>query len=446
MPDRPVTLTSCEEARFLADLILKHSSGDHTFISLHDQHGGTTRFANNQVVQNVNARRLALTVTVAFEHRQGSASTSDLSVGAVREVLQRAEAIARVAPVDPEYVPPEPPHVYPAVPAWREETDLAGPSGRIRRAHAAIDLCQAAQLRAAGIVFSHSSVSALAADTGLFAYEPRTEARFSLTATGADATGWAATAHRSIDQLQVEARTRAAIDSVKLGAEAKEIPPGRYTVILEPAAVLGLVSWMIWTLDAKAYDKNTSPFSGKLGSRIVDPRLTLRNLPDHPDLLGMGFTGEGLPTTDLAWIEDGVLTQLAYDRFTARAHRIERIPTLDAPCLIGAGPKESAAEGVEALVRGTERGILVRNFWYIRSVNPTDLTLTGMTRDGTFLIEGGKMTRAVRNFRFHDSPLRAFNHLEAFTAPVEATTGEGGKMLVPALKISDFNFSSVTRF
>ena len=161
------------------------------------------------------------------------------------------------------------------------------------------------------------------------------------------------------------------------------------------------------------------------------------------DLLGIGFTGDGLPTVASDWITDGVLTQLAYDRFTAKVRGIDTIPTLDAPCLSGRG---SSLPSLQEMIKHTERAILVTNFWYIRTVNPTDLTLTGMTRDGTFLVEKGAVVSAVKNFRFHESPLRAFNRIEAFTNPAEAITSETGKLLVPAMTLHDFNFSSVTRF
>ena len=283
----------------------------------------------------------------------------------------------------------------------------------------------------------------IAASTGLFAHEQRTDSRFSLTVQADDATGWTAAWHRSINHLNVSDRTKFAIEKATSGKNPEEVPPGRYTVILEPSAVAGLLSWLMWMLDAKSYDKGTSPFTGKLNNTIVDPRLTLRNRPDHPDLLGEGFTKEGLPVNEMAWIESGVLKQLDYDRFTARQHGVVRIPTLESPCLEG---DTSACAGVNELIRQTTRGILVTNFWYIRPVNPTDLTLTGMTRDGTFLIEKGRISKAIRNFRFHDSPLRVFNQIEAFTSPQEATSSETGKLLVPAMKIRDFNFSSVTKF
>lgn len=437
------TLTSREEFRFLTDLVLKHSTGDHTLVSLHDQHGGTTRFANNQIVQNVNSRRGSFAVTVAFGQRQGTASTTDFTAGSVQETLQRAERLAMVAPEDPEYLPPVGAQSYLSPPAARQETALAGPSRRLDYAREAIGQCRMENMQAAGIVLSSSSAVGIAASTDLFAYEARTDARFSLTVQAGDATGWAAAAHRSVDHLKVQERTLIAIDKAKRAVDSRAIPAGRYTVILEPAAVAGLVAWLIWMLDAKAYDKGTSPFSRKLGQRIVDARLTLQNRPNHPDLFGCGFTSDGLPSRESTWIDAGVLTQLSYDRFTAQQRGIELIPTLDSPFLSGDRAVGSRAED---LIRGTKHGILVTNFWYIRTVNPTDLTLTGMTRDGTFLVEDGQITAALRNFRFHDSPLRAFNQIEAYTMPAEAVTSETGKLLVPAMKVRDFNFSSVTRF
>ena len=437
-------MTGWDEFHFLTDLVLEHATADDTFISLYDHHGGTTRFANNQVVQNVDTRRVSLSVTAAFGRRRGTAGTTDLTAGAVQETLKRAERIARVSPEDPEYLPPVGPKQYLTLPTTRSETAGAGPARRLEYTREAISQCKMENLNSAGTVSSSVAAVGTAASSGLFAYEERTEARFSLTVQAGDATGWAAAAHRSIDHLRIQERTLTAIEKAKRGADdPRELPPGRYMVILEPAAVAGLLTWLMWMLDAKSFYKGTSPFVGKLGERILDRRLTLRNQPEHPDLLGAGFTGEGLPIFDSVWIDGGVLKQLMYDRFTARQHQVEPIATLECPCLSGERP---AGSRVSDLIRTTQHGILVTNFWYIRTVNPTDLTLTGMTRDGTFLVENGEIVSAVRNFRFHESPLRAFNQLDAFTAPAEAVTSETGKVLVPAMRIRDFNFSSVTRF
>ena len=436
-------LTSRNEFRFLAELVMKRSTGDHALVSLHDQQSGTTRFANNQIVQNVDTRRGSLSVTVAFGRRHGTASTTDFTAGSVQETVTKATEIAQLSPEDPEYLPPVGPQQYQTPPTTRVETTLAGPARRLEYANEAIGQCRMENLGAAGILSSSIATVGVAASTGLFAHEERTDARFSLTVQAGEATGWGAAAHRSIDHLKVQERTLTAINKAKRGLEVRELPPGRYPVILEPSAVAGLWSALLWTLDAKAYEKGTSALSGKLGQPIVDRRLSLRNLPSHEDLLGIGFTSDGLPTLTSDWMTEGVLTQLSYDRFTAKARGIDPIPTLDAPCLSGAG---SSLPTLQELVKHTERAILVTNFWYIRTVNPTDLTLTGMTRDGTFLVENGQIVSAVKNFRFHESPLQIFNRVEAFTNPAEAITSETGKLLVPSMRLRDFNFSSVTRF
>jgi predicted Zn-dependent protease len=437
-------MTGWDEFHFLSDLVVEHATADDTFVALFDAHSGTTRFANNQVVQNVDTRRVSLAVTAAFGRRRGTATTTDLTAGAVQDTLKQAERIARVSPEDPEYLPPVGPKQYLSLPTVRPETAAAGPARRLEYAREAISQCKMENMSSAGTVSSSLAVVGVAASSGLFAYEERTDARFSLTVQAGEATGWAAAAHRSIDYLKIQERTLTAIEKAKRGAdEPRELNPGRYTVILEPAAVAGLLTWLIWMLDAKSFYKGTSPYAGKLGERILDRRLTLRNQPDHPDLLGAGFTSEGLPSFDSVWIDSGVLKQLIYDRFTARQHKIDPISTLESPCLSGERP---AGSRVSDLIRTTQRGILVTNFWYIRTVNPTDLTLTGMTRDGTFLVENGEIVAAVKNFRFHESPLRAFNQIDAFTAPAEAVTSETVKVLVPAMRIREFNFSSVTKF
>jgi predicted Zn-dependent protease len=436
-------LTSRDEFRFLAEVVLKRSTGDHTLVALYDQHSGTTRFANNRIVQNVDTRRASLSVTVTFGRRHGTASTTDFTAGAIQEAVTRATQIAHLSPDDPEHLPPVEPQQYLTPPTTRAETAAAGPARRLEYTNEAIGQCRMENLAAAGIVSSSIATVGVVASTGLFAHEERTDARFSLTVQAGEATGWGAAAHRSIDHLRVQERTLTAINKAKRGLEVRELPPGRYTVILEPAAVAGLWSSLLWTLDAKSYEKGTSALSGKLSQPIVDKRLTLRNMPGHEDLLGIGFTADGLPTVASDWIAEGVLTQLSYDRFTAKVRGIGKIPTLDAPCLLGTGP---SLPTIQELIKNTERAILVTNFWYIRTVNPTDLTLTGMTRDGTFLVENGEIVSAVKNFRFHESPLQVFNRIAAFTKPAEAITLETGKLLVPAMTLRDFNFSSVTRF
>jgi predicted Zn-dependent protease len=309
-----------EEFRRLADLALDASQGDHTVVSLAVRKGGTARFANNQIVQHVNIYRHELTVRVAVDGRTGSSSTTELSPRAIAATTARAQHTARVSPPDPEYLPPLPAQVYEERDTFRKETAAAGPARLIRDAREAIKICQAADLEGAGIVSAYTATTGVAADTGLFAHEHRTRAEFSLTATGGDSSGWVKNAHRSIDRLGVVDRAHKAVDKAKRSAGPKEIPAGRYTVILEPAAVAGLLGPLSRAAGAKAYYRGTSALAGKLDQPVVDARLTLRNDPRHPALLGRGFSEAGLPSDEATWIENGVLRRLDYDRFTAKEH------------------------------------------------------------------------------------------------------------------------------
>jgi predicted Zn-dependent protease len=436
-------LTDQAAFRELAAFALECASAEHVFVSFSDRAGGTTRFANNQIIQNVNTRRRQLSVSVAFGQQHGSASTTDLSEESVRRTVSRAEQIARLAPPDPEYIPPLGPQTYPVLPTLRADTLAVGPARRAAEVAEVVKLCRSEQLVGAGIVSAYVTSVGLAASTGLGAFEQRSEAQFSLTASGPDSSGWVSNSHRSFEDLRIPELAQVAISKAQRSMNPRELPPGRYSAILEPAAVAGLLGPLIGALDAKSYFKGTSALAGRLGQPIIDSRLTLQNRPDHPALLGSGFDGNGVPSDSRTWIDRGVLASLDFDRFTAQEHGRPPSFSPDAPHLSGAGPR---GEGVEALIEHTQRGILVTNFWYIRGVNPTDLTLTGMTRDGTFLVEDGQIVCGLIDFRWHDSPLRALNAVEVFSAPCEAFTLERGKMLLPAMRIADFNFSSVTRF
>lgn len=437
-----VQLTQQDEFRRLADLAFEAATCDHRVLSLSDRAGGTTRFAINRITQNVHSRERSLTFTATFGQQSGSVTTTDFSDDGVRDAVRRAEELARAAPADPEFLPPLPSQLYPVLATLRPETAQATPRQMAELAGQGIAACEAAGMQAAGIVSAYTDAVGVAANSGLFAYEQRSEAQYSLTATAADSTGWVSNANRSINDLNVAALTQVAIDKARTSASPRELPAGRYTTILEPAAVAGLVGPLIGATRAKAYYRGTSALREKLNQLMIDARLSLRNRPDHPSLMGASFDAQGLPSNFKTWIADGVLRELTYDRFTAREHNVEPSFGIDAPYLSG----EASVASVEELVRQTQRGVLVTNFWYIRGVNPSDLTLTGMTRDGTYLIEDGRIAGGIFNFRWHDSPLRVLSAVEAFTAPMDAITWERGKMMLPALRVRDFNFSSVTRF
>jgi predicted Zn-dependent protease len=382
-------------------------------------------------------------VRVAFGKKNGSASTNRLDEGSLRDAVAKAEEIAKLTPEDPEYLPPLLKQAYLRVPSFRSSTASVSPMEVARRTQPVIEQCEKNGLVAAGIMTNSVSARGVAASSGLFGYEQSTEAEFSLTATAEDSTGWAYISHRDIDALGVSDRTRTAVDKAVRSKAPREIPPGHYPVILEPAAVAGVLGMMNFSLDAKSYYKGNSALAGKLGSQVLDPRLTLRSDPANADLMGGAFDQQGLATKPMTWIENGTLKQIYYDRFTAKEQGVEPTPFPSAIVLEFNGPK---AQSLDELIAGAKKAILITNFWYIRSVDPTDLTITGMTRDGTFLVEDGKIAAGVKSFRFHDSPLRCFANVDAATAPMQAGSMERGKMLLPAMRLPDFHLSSVTKF
>ncbi len=438
-----LNLASESTFRRIAHTVLSASKADDAFVSFDDAESSTLRFANNQVVQNVSVREPGVSVRVAFGKKSGGASTNRLDEQSLVEMVRKAEAIARLAPEDPEYMPPLPPQRYPILPSFRSSTASAVPMDIARRTKPVIEQCEKNGLVGAGILSNSVAARGIAASTGLIGYNQSTEAEFSLTATADDSSGWTYNAHRDINALDIAPRTRRAVDKAVRSKSPRELEAGHYPVILEPAAVAGVFGALQFAIDAKSYHKGNSALAGKLGTRILDPRLTLRSDPTHRDLTGEPFDRSGLPTTRMTWVDRGVLKQLYYDRFTAQKHGVEPTPRPSAPILSFSGPTVGS---IDELIADTKRAVLITNFWYIRSVDPTDLTITGMTRDGTFLVEDGKIVAGVRNFRFHDSPLRCFASVESATAPLEAITMERGKMLLPAVRLPDFHLSSVTKF
>jgi predicted Zn-dependent protease len=438
-----MTLVSESTLRRIAETVLSASPGDDTFINLNDSDGFFLRFANNQIVQSNSVHGPSIRISVALGSKVGSARTNRLDPGSLREAVERAHRIAQVVPDDPEYLPSLGAQRYMDVPSYRESTASATPDDLANRVKPVIEKCTRYNLTAAGIMSARTSARGVVASTGLFAYEQATEARFSLTASSGDSSGWTLNAHRDINALGMRDRVDHAVETALRSKEPREVAPGHYPVILRPAAVAGILGPFFWGLSARDYHKGNSPFVGRLGSVVLDSRLTIRDDPSHEELLGSRFDGEGLASQRMTWLKDGVLERLRYDRFTARQQGVEPTSRPRASIAVFTGP---TVRGVDELIAGTDRAILVTNFWYIRLVDPSDLTVTGMTRDGTFLVEDGKIVCGLRNLRFHDSPLRCFQLVNATTQPMEAITLERGKMLLPAVKLPDFHFSSVSRF
>ncbi len=434
---------SREEAEALVGRVVQRSSADAVSVSVQSARETNLRFADNQVSTSGTTTNTTLRVQSVFGKRRASVVTNDLSDAGVQRAVTQAEAIARLAPEDPEYLGELGAQSYEAVPAWFDRTAELSAEDRARAALTALAPArEAGDLTVAGYIVCEASATALGNSAGLFAYHRGTNANYTLTARTNDGTGsgWAAAEANDWTAIDFAGVARQAIDKARRSRNPVAIEPGRYTVILEPEATANLVSVMTGALQARSADEGRSAFAKaggtKVGERILDPRVTLLSDPRDPLVLAAPFDGDGLPLGRQVWVRNGVLEQLAYTRYWGQ--RQGRPASGAANSLRLEGGEASTAD----LIASTERGVLVTRLWYLRAVDQRTLVQTGLTRDGTFLIEGGRIVRSIKNFRFNDSPLFMLNNLEGL-GRAERTAG-GGRLVMPSLKVRDFNFTSLS--
>jgi predicted Zn-dependent protease len=430
-------MISPAQARDLLNQALSRSQAEHTEASLSGYQAAATRFANSIITQNIAKEDLVLSVRCADGQKVGTASGNDLSPEGIAKTVRRAEEICRNTAPDTEYLPPLPAQTYPEVAVPKTPADT-GPQGRADAVGRAVSALGKNGLRLAGSYTQTQQAAALANSNGLFAFWSKPTARLITTVISEDSSGWAEQIAHDPSRIDPEATAKRAREKAIRGKQPRTLEPGDYTVILEPAATADILTYLAWTMQAKPAHEGRRAFSGKEGKTIGSPRVTIRSQPDHPHCPSCPFTEGGLPAPRRTWIEQGRLQQLFYDRFWAQ--KTERPATGSPTNLIlegnGASPEE--------LVRSTDQGVLVTRFWYIRFVDPMTFTLTGMTRDGLFRIENGRVTHGLKNMRFNVSVLRMLENVEALGEP--ALHGESIPMWMPALKLRAFPFTSGTLF
>lgn len=435
------------EAQALSEKILAWAKADETRVNYNGGWRGDTRFARNEVTTSGSVEDGQVFIASAFGKRQASASTNVFTDEALKVTLEQSERLARLAPEDPEFMPALPPQTYTPVHASFDSTANLSAEARARAAQFALELARAAgDLAAAGFIQANVGARSVANSKRLFAYHQGTEVSYTLTVRTADGTGsgWAGGAHNDWTKLDPEAIARRAAEKAAASRNPVALEPGKYTVVLEPQAVGDLVTLLAFSLGARSSDEGRGAFTkpgggNRLGEKIVDERITLLSDPADPDLLSAPFDGEGLPLNRLVWIDKGVLSNLYYSRFWAQKQGKQPTGFPQSGRMIG------GAQAVEELVAGTERGVLVTRFWYLREVDPRTVLITGLTRDGTFLIENGKITKAIKNFRFNESPLFMLSKLEILGKEERlGGTESGGAIVMPALRARDFTFTSLS--
>ena len=410
-----------------------------------------TRFANNVIHQNVADRSGYLSVRVLMDGRTARASTNILDEDSIRRVVEEAVAITRLQEPDPGLLPLAEPAHPTETERWFDATARVTPRERAQAVAEAIDIVESAGQTAAGIYSTSEAVLAILNSRGLFAYHPETMAHFSITAMAADSSGWAKGSACYHEDLDPAAMARSASSKAALSAKPTELAPGAYTVVLEPAAVLDLAGQMFGDFSATAITDGRSFLSDRIGAKLFGENVTIRDDVYHPLQAGAPFDGEGVPRQRLALVENGVVREVAYSR--QAAHLAQAKPTghgFPLPNEFGEAPMNIVIEGeqtpVEAMIASTERGILVTRLWYIREVDPYEKIMTGMTRDGLFLVEKGHVGSAVKNFRFNESLIEMLSKVESLSQAVRASGEEAIDMVVPAMKVRGFHFSEVTRF
>ena len=444
------------EARAVLEQVLAVAGGREVEAVLGGGVSRLTRFANNEITQNVSENRVELAVRVVDGKRTGRASGNDLSPAGIERLVAAAAAAARVQPEIPDLLPLAGPQTYLAVDADDPATGDLDADGRAREVGRAVERCAKAGVTAAGIYetgrgtigdYGMLDTMAIANTRGLFAYHRGTHATFRISALDGAASGWAERESWRASDVDGAALADRAVEKAIRSRDARPWDPGAYTVVLEPAAVADLLQDMSWiSLGALAVQEGRSFLSGRMEERVAGENITLRDDPFHPLHRGAPFDAEGIPTRPTTLIERGIARGPVYDRPTAAKEGKESTGhSLPIPNTIGPLARHLVLEGgeggAEALLSGIDRGLWVTRVWYTNVVDPKTATLTGMTRDGLFAIEDGRITHAVRNFRFNQSVVDLLNQVEGMSAVARA-----GGVVCPALRVRGFHMSSVTEF
>src|SRR5579862_7554434 len=455
-----------EQAADIFDRIRKFSSADEVEVLFSGANFALTRFANNTIHQNVQDENHVVSVRTVFSGRTARATTNKFDEESLRRVVQSSEALAKVQHPDPDLLP---------MPDSREAGTTAAPSRYFAETAALTPQFRAAGVReivgvaekhslsTAGIFSSAESVEGIFNSRGLSTWHSQTLAEVSITMLADDSSGWQKANSPDVSDLNPLAMAETAAQKTVDSTHPIELPPGKYTVILEPSAALDVVGFMFWDYSGMAILDQRSFLTGRIGSRLFGDNITIWDDVSHPLQSGSFFDGEGVRRMQVPLVESGVVNRVVYARATAV--RMSRSEYKDQ-----VGPVESTGHGfplpnemgempmnivfatpqnpqtLDQMVASTERGVLVTRLWYIREVDPYEKIVTGMTRDGTFLIENGRVRQGIRNFRFNESLIHMLSNVESMSLTVRACGEESFDMVVPAMRVRDFNFTEVTKF
>ncbi|MBK6267409.1 TldD/PmbA family protein [Marivirga sp. S37H4] len=435
-----MAILSKEEAKQILQKVMSFSTADSMEASLSGSSQGNIRYARNTVSTSGYNEDVSLGVTANFGKKSASSTINEFDDESLKKVVKRAEELAKLAPENPEFMEPLGPQEYKESKTFYQRTADIEPEFRAQVADSSIGPAKAKDVTAAGFLEDGAGFSSIMNSKGLFAYSKRSNLEFTVTMRTNDGTGsgWVTRDFNDVSRFNAAEASKVALDKAVMSRDAKAIEPGKYTVILEPAAGSDLLRNMLYNMGARQADEGRSFLAkkgggNKVGEKLVDERVTIYSDPFHEEVPANSWSGDGLPREKVSWIENGVVKNMFYNRYWADKQGVKPVPPPSNGIMIGGGAT------TEELIKSTERGILITRLWYIRSVDPQTLLYTGLTRDGTFYIENGKIKHPIKNMRFNESPVIMLNNLEAL-GQQQRVDGN----LIPVMKIRDFTFTSLS--
>lgn len=435
-----MAIFSKEEAQQILQKVIGFSKADGCVATINGSNGGNIRYARNTVSTAGENSDVTLGVQSYYGKKSGVATINEFDDASLEKAVRRSEELAKLAPENPEFMEPLPQQSYGDSKTYFDSYKKITPEYRAEAAANSINPAAAKEVTSAGFMEDAHSFSAMMNTKGLFAYNQSTGVNFTVTMRTSDGTGsgWVTRDFNDVSKLNTAEASKIAIDKALMSRNAKAIEPGKYTVILEPAAGSDLLQNMLFSMNARQADEGRSFLSKKgggtkLGEKIVDERVNIYTDPFNIDVPASPWTGDGQARKKMDILRGGVVKNLFYDRYWASQKNVEPVP------FPGNAIMEGGDASLEDLIKSTKKGILVTRLWYIRSVDPQTLLYTGLTRDGTFYIENGKIKHPVKNFRFNESPIIMLNNLETLGKQVRV---DGN--LIPYMKIRDFTFTSLS--
>ena len=442
---------SLKDLERVAEKVLKLSRADETEVDVGATTDALTRFANNTIHQNVAEHSLGISVRAVVDGRTARATTNKTDDESLRRTVEAAITLAKNQPKNPDLLPLIGKQKYQKVSRFFSSTANTTPEDRAKAVTRVCKMANKAKQTAAGIFSSGESRSLMANSRGMLAHYEQTRAEFSVTILEPNSSGWAKSNSPDIRKIDPELLAETASGVAIRSREPREVPAGRYTTILSPSAVLDLVGFLFYDFAATSVLDKRSCLTGRIGKKVFGDNITIWDDAYHPLQSGPPHDGEGVPRQKVLLVDKGVPKNLVYSRATAK--KMKAKPTghgFSLPNEYGEAPMNLVFSGgtasTEDMIKSTGRGILVTRLWYIREVDPYEKVLTGMTRDGTFLIENGRVTGGVRNFRFNESVIEMLAKVSMMGIPVRAAGEESFEMVVPPMKVEDFHFSEVTKF